>query len=127
MGHEGTECGGAACQHPARRGPPRVTIGPGMLACLCCLSLTQCVFVVSALQRGRNGSMPSDADFRAAGMCGVADAVQCTHGGTEVVATRLGLQVPLSLTLCVCVCVCVCVCMCVCVYVCGCVCVYVCV
>ena len=113
MGHEGTECGGAACQHPARREPPRVTIGPGMLASLCCLSLTQCVFVVSALQRGRNGSMPSDADFRAAGMCGVADAVQCTHGGTEVVATRLGLQVPLSLTVCVCVYVCMCVGVCV--------------
>ena len=44
-------------------------------------------------QRGRQATMPSDADFRAAGMSGVADAIQRIHGGAEVVATRLGMQV----------------------------------
>jgi len=45
-------------------------------------------------QRGRAAAtMPSDADFRAAGMTGVADAIQRIHGGNEAVATRLGLQI----------------------------------
>ena len=45
-------------------------------------------------QRGRGGAtMPSDADFRAAGMTGVADAIQRMHGGNEAVAARLGLQI----------------------------------
>ena len=45
-------------------------------------------------QRGRGAAtMPSDADFRAAGMAGVADAIQRIHGGNEAVASRLGLQI----------------------------------
>jgi uncharacterized coiled-coil DUF342 family protein len=43
-------------------------------------------------QRGRQATMPSDADFRAAGMSGVADAVHRIHGGFEIVATKLGMQ-----------------------------------
>jgi HPt (histidine-containing phosphotransfer) domain-containing protein len=43
-------------------------------------------------QRGRQATMPSDADFRAAGMSGVADAVHRIHGGVEIVATKLGMQ-----------------------------------
>ena len=43
-------------------------------------------------QKGRNGTMPSDVDFRAAGMCGVADAIQRIHGGADAVALRLGMQ-----------------------------------
>jgi chromosome segregation ATPase len=46
-----------------------------------------------AAQRGRNGMMPSDTDLRAAGMCGVADAILRIHGGTEAVATKLGMQI----------------------------------
>jgi len=46
-----------------------------------------------AAQRGRQATMPSDSDLRAAGMCGVADAIQRIHGGTEVVATKLGMQI----------------------------------
>lgn len=46
-----------------------------------------------ASQRGRQATMPSDADFRAAGMCGVADAIMRIHGGTEIVATKLGMQI----------------------------------
>jgi chromosome segregation ATPase len=43
-------------------------------------------------QRGRQATMPSDADFRAAGMSGVADAIHRIHGGFEIVATKLGMQ-----------------------------------
>lgn len=44
-------------------------------------------------QRGRPGMMPSDADLRAVGMSGVADAIPLYHGGYESVAAKLGLQV----------------------------------
>jgi chromosome segregation ATPase len=43
--------------------------------------------------RGRPGAMPSDADLRAHGMSGVADAIALFHGGFEQCAARLGLQV----------------------------------
>mmetsp|Transcript_12722 Transcript_12722/g.44554 ORF Transcript_12722/g.44554 Transcript_12722/m.44554 type:complete len:296 (+) Transcript_12722:2137-3024(+) len=46
-----------------------------------------------AAQRGRHGCMPSEADLRAAGMSGVADAVMHYHGGIEAVATRLSMQI----------------------------------
>ena len=50
-------------------------------------------------QRGRPGMMPTDADFRAVGMSGVADAIPLYHGGYESVAAKLGLQVFFSLSL----------------------------
>lgn len=57
------------------------------------LSLVEQASEWLSAQKGRLGTMPSDADFRAAGMCGVADAIQRMHGGTECAATKLGMQI----------------------------------
>lgn len=46
-----------------------------------------------AHNRGRPGQMPSDAQLRAVGMSGLADSITRTHGGTEALASRLGLQI----------------------------------
>lgn len=43
--------------------------------------------------KGRPGMMPSDSQLRAMGMSGLADAISRTHGGTEALAMRLGLQI----------------------------------